>query len=125
MEGSVMPIISAANLKGGVGKTSTVVHLAGTLAQLGRRVLVIDNDPQSSATAGFLGAYDARQLDPAATIAAIHTGEEPYPEAVIRPTAFTGIDLLPGSRHAVQFNVPLPHKNPYEDQVRLRNFLAG
>jgi chromosome partitioning protein len=44
---------------------------------------------------------------------------------VIRSTEFACIDLLPGSRHAAEANVPAPHKAPYEDQVRLRDFLAG
>jgi chromosome partitioning protein len=120
-----MAIVSAANLKGGVGKTSTVVHAAGTLAQLGKRVLIVDNDPQASATAGFLGAQAARQLDPAATVAAIHSGDDPFPERVIRPAGFDRIDLLPGSRFAADFNTPAAHKAPYEEQVRLREFLAG
>jgi chromosome partitioning protein len=124
-EDSIMPVISAANLKGGVGKSSLVLHGAGALARLGKRVLVVDNDPQASATAGFLGAQAARQLDPGTTIAAIHAGDEPFPELVIRPTGFDGIDLLPGSRYATRFNVPEPHEAPYEDQVRLRDFLAG
>jgi cellulose biosynthesis protein BcsQ len=37
-----MPIVTALNQKGGVGKTSTCYHLAGTLAQSGRRVLLVD-----------------------------------------------------------------------------------
>ena len=120
-----MAIVSAANLKGGVGKTSTVVHAAGTLSQLGKRVLIVDNDPQASATAGFLGAQAARQLPPSATIAAIHSGDDPFPEQVIRPAGFERIELLPGSRFAADFNTPAAHKAPYEDQVRLRDFLAG
>jgi chromosome partitioning protein len=119
-----MTVIAAVNLKGGVGKTSCCLHLGGALAQLGRRVLLADNDPQSSLTAGFLGVQPARQLDPAGTIAAIHAGEDPYPETVIRPTAFERIDLLPGSRFAASFNVPDPHKAPFEAQARLRDFLA-
>ncbi|WP_435011963.1 ParA family protein (plasmid) [Tundrisphaera lichenicola] len=119
-----MSVIAAVNLKGGVGKTSTVLHLSGALAQMGRRVLTVDADPQSSLTAGFLGIDEARALDPAATIAAVLAGDDPYPEAVIRPTQFDGISLLAGSRHAVGFNVPNPHLAPYEDQVRLREFLG-
>ena len=57
-----MPVVSAINLKGGVGKTSICLHLAGALALMGKRVLAVDNDPQSSLTAGFLGAQPTRQL---------------------------------------------------------------
>jgi cellulose biosynthesis protein BcsQ len=41
-------VIGAVNLKGGVGKTSAVLHLCGALSLAGRRVLAVDNDPQSS-----------------------------------------------------------------------------
>ena len=118
-----MPIVSAINLKGGVGKTSICLHMAGALALIGRRVLAVDNDPQSSLTAGFLGAQPTRQLDPAATIAAIYAGDDPIPGAVIRSSGYDRIDLLPGSRFAVGANIPHPHKAPYADQVRLRDFL--
>ena len=50
-----MPVITMLNQKGGVGKTSTCYHLAGTLAQQERRVLLVDNDPQASLTQGFWG----------------------------------------------------------------------
>ena len=92
-----MPIVTMLNQKGGVGKTSCTHHLAGTLAQMGRRVLLVDNDPQSSLTQGLWGPVVARQLDPARTIAAIYAGDLPYPEQVIHPTGIPGIDLIPGS----------------------------
>lgn len=119
-----MPVVSAINLKGGVGKTSSCLHLAGALALLGRRVLAVDNDPQASLTAGFLGPEAARQLDHAGTVAAVYDGSDPLPGAVIRPTGFEGIDLLAGSRLAASYNVPDPHRTPYAEQVRLRDFLT-
>jgi len=118
-----MPVVSAINLKGGVGKTSICLHLAGALALLGKRILAVDNDPQSSLTAGFLGAQPTRQLDPASTVAAVYAGDDPLPGAVIRPSGFERIDLLAGSRFAVGANIPLPHKAPHADQIRLRDFL--
>src|SRR3954454_23214786 len=89
-----MPAVSVVllNQKGGVGKTSTCHHLAGTLARDGKRVLLVDNDPQASLTQGFWGPVATRELDPAVTIAAVLGGDEPYPAAVIKPTGVAGID---------------------------------
>src|SRR5450759_1134695 len=101
-----MAIVSTANLKGGVGKTSCTFHIGGELARAGRRVLLVDNDPQASLTAGVFGPDEPARLDPAGTLAAVHAGHEPLPEAVIRATPFAGLDLAPGSPHAGSFNIP-------------------
>src|SRR5918998_5917780 len=97
------------NRKGGVGKTSTVHHLGGTLARRGLRVLVVDADPQASLTQGLLGPEVAEDLDPALTIAAIFD-ESGVSSAVdlVRPTPFDNLSLLAGHEAAERFNEPEP-----------------
>ena len=119
-----MPIISATALKGGVGKTTLVHHMAGALALAGKRVLCVDNDAQASLSSGIFGPAAVEQMDPASTVAAIYSGADPLPEQVIRPTGLEGIDLIAGSMAAARYNVPEPFNAPAEAQGRLRSFLA-
>jgi chromosome partitioning protein len=118
-------VVTLLNQKGGVGKTSTCHHLAGTLALLGKRVLLLDNDPQASLTQGFWGPQATRQLDPSRTIAALYNGDLPYPDQVVQPTGLPGIDLLPGSRYATPFNLPEPQLQSQERQLCIRELLSG
>jgi chromosome partitioning protein len=116
--------ITMLNQKGGVGKTSCTHHLAGALASMGKSVLLLDNDPQSSLSQGFWGPVASREIDPAETIAALYRGDRPFPDQVIKPTGIPGIDLVPGSRVATDFNVPRPHEADEETQHCLRSFLG-
>jgi chromosome partitioning protein len=123
-EGFPVPVVTLLNQKGGVGKTSCTHHLAGTLAiAFGKRVLIVDTDPQSSLTQGWWGPAKTRQLDPAVTVTAILRGDRPHPDQVIHPTGLAGVELVPGSRTASSFNTPDPHLADPESQGILRSFL--
>lgn len=112
--------ISFLNQKGGVGKTSSCHHLAGTLAKLGRRVLLIDNDPQASLTQGFWGPDATRAVAPGGSVAALYDPDfGAIPEALIRPTGIEGVSLVPGSVHLTPFNmVPEPLWHASEGGIR-------
>ena len=120
---SRMPIISATALKGGVGKTTLVHMLAGALSLAGKRILLLDNDPQASLSSGIFGAGVVEQMDPASTIAAVYAGLDPVPDQVIQPSNIPGVDIIPGSMAAAEFNTPNPFRAPSDVQVRLRDFL--
>ena len=116
-------IISLLNQKGGVGKTSTCHHLAGTLAKDNRCVLLIDNDPQASLSQGFWGPDATRQIGAAESVAALYDADlAPIPEALIRPTGFDRISIVPGSRHLTAFNM-LPRSTWADSECGMRDFL--
>jgi chromosome partitioning protein len=115
--------VALCNLKGGVGKTSTTFHLAGTLAKEGRRVLLFDVDPQASLTQGFFGPDAMRALPRESTIAALFgDGLVPEPSEMIRPTGFAGVSIVPGTGHLTRHNVPEPWLCDRDQQLALRDF---
>jgi chromosome partitioning protein len=122
-EGTDMKTITLLNQKGGCGKSSCTYHLLGTFSNLGYRTLGIDLDPQSSLSQGFWGPIPVRNLDPSETVAELFPGNIPHPGQIIKPTGIPGVDVIPGSRHATNFNTPRPWEAPLETQTCLRSFL--
>lgn len=86
-------IISIASQKGGVGKTTTSINLGACLAQEGKRVLLVDIDPQGNCTSGVgVNGNDQRS-----TIYEVLIGEAEIEQAIM-PTALSTLDLLPAGQ---------------------------
>jgi len=85
-------IIAVANQKGGVGKTTTSVNLSACLADLNKKVLLVDVDPQGNATSGY--GIDKSQLEQ--SIYDVLVGGTDIREA-IKHTEFPNLDILPAT----------------------------
>ena len=83
-------IISVINQKGGVGKTTTVINLAAGLSMKGKKILVIDLDPQGNATTG-LGLSNTESSEQ--TIYSVLNGNKKISE-VVKKTKFENLDLI-------------------------------
>ncbi len=83
--------IAVVNQKGGVGKTTTAVNLAGALVARGRKVLAVDLDPQANLTTSL----DAEPGEGDVTVEDLFVSEDPVAAEAVRPTRFPGLFCLP------------------------------
>jgi len=111
-------IITIANQKGGVGKTTTAVNLAASLAAAERRTLLIDVDPQGNAGSGLGIPRD--QVD--GSVYEVLLDGRPLAE-VVRRTELKFLDLAPASRHLVGAELELAGEQGRES--RLAQAVAG
>ncbi|MGN6591764.1 MAG: ParA family protein [Terriglobales bacterium] len=109
-------LLAITNQKGGVGKTTTAINLAASLAAAEVPTLLVDCDPQANASSGLGFAADPARLS-------LYQGlrGEAAAEALILPTAMQGLDLLPSSRDLIGANLELVEAE--EREFRLKKLL--
>ena len=99
-------VVAVCNQKGGVGKTTTTISLGAALAELGRRVLLVDFDPQGALSVGL--GFQPHELD--ATVYNVLMERAVTARDVLFPTKVDGMDLLPSNIDLSGAEVQLVHE---------------
>jgi chromosome partitioning protein len=108
-------IIAVINQKGGVGKTTTVINVGAYLAKMGKKVLVLDFDPQGNATSGLGVDKEGAEITSYDLLIGRATADE-----VILGTNIKGLFLVPANTNLAAAEVELVSQNNREQVLRSR-----
>ena len=119
-----MRVLCLINQKGGCGKSSSCFHLAGAYAGDGRRVLLVDADPQGSISQGFFGSEAIESLPADRTLASLFDDDLQFADRsrLIVQTPVDGIDIVLANSHLADHNAPRPELSG-DRQYVIRDFL--
>ena len=106
-------VLTIANQKGGVGKTTTAVNLAACLAAVGQRILFVDSDPQANATTGL-----GLEKTPGVSAYAALIGQGKLAD-VIRPTAFERLEVVPSEMDLCGAEIELSRLDRHLERLRM------